>query len=232
MARRKVVRLRGYDRLTMGTRAQKRRGALTDDLRHMTATWGAPAARVWLAAIPRIVALPRFRAVVLFRLSQWSWCHHLRPLAYWLEGRGVRTAGAELHPAACIGPGLNISHSVGIVVGHETTAGRDLVLYQGATLGHTGRGGTLGQPRLGDRVRVGAGARVLGDVTIGDDAWIGANSVVLADVPAGAVVRGVWGRTAAGKEPDQPPAGAVEDPVRSPAAAATTGRPGRPDGAS
>ena len=69
-------------------------------------------------------------------------------------------------------------------------AGDNLVVYQGVTLGHTGKGD--GQPRIGDNVRIGAGAKVLGPVTIGDGAWIGANAVVLGDVPAGAVATGIW----------------------------------------
>lgn len=162
---------------------------LVADLRHLTAAWGASPSGVVLGAVPRLLLYPRMRAVVLFRMGGWCWRHHLKPVALWLQARSIRAAGAEIHPAALIGPGLCLVHSVGIVIGHEVVAGRDLVLYQGVTLGHR-RGG--GQPRLGDRVRIGAGAKVLGPVCIGDDAVVGANSVVLADVPAGATVTGVW----------------------------------------
>ncbi|MBV8463349.1 MAG: serine acetyltransferase [Acidimicrobiales bacterium] len=127
---------------------------------------------------------------MLFRASSWCWQHGLRPLALWLQNRAIRAGGAEIHPAAEIGPGFALIHTVGVVVGHEVVAGRNLVLYHGVTLGHTGTG--LGQPRLGDDVRIGAGAKVLGPVTVGDRAWIGANAVVLADVPEDAVVGGVW----------------------------------------
>ena len=94
----------------------------------------------------------------------------------------MRTAGAELHPAAQIGPGFALVHSVRIVIGHEVRAGRDLV-YQGVTIGHGGAG--EGQPTLGDGVRIGAGAKVLATIRSGDGARVGANAVVLADVPAG-----------------------------------------------
>lgn len=134
-----------------------------------------------------------------FRMSAWCWNHRLRPLAIWLQSCSIRSGGTEIHPAAVLGPGFAIIHTVVIVVGHEAVAGKNLVLYQGVTLGHTGQG--LGQPQIGDDVRVGAGAKVLGPVTIGDGAWIGANAVVLADVPAGATVGRVWRKGLRGVEP-------------------------------
>ena len=163
---------------------------LIADLRHMTASWDAPAHRVVARAVPRLLVTPRFRAVVLFRASAWCWHHRLRPVALWLQGCTIRSAGAEIHPAAVIGPGLQLSHSVGIVVGHEVVAGTDLVLFQGVTLGHGASGN--GQPRIGDGVRIGAGAILLGPISIGDGARIAAGSLVLADVPAGMTVRGEW----------------------------------------
>jgi serine O-acetyltransferase len=164
---------------------------LIGDLRHMTAAWDATPRRVVSGALPRVLLQPRFRAVVLFRLSQPAWRRRVtRPLAYWCQSRAIRAAGVEIHPAAEIGAGLSLIHSVGIVVGHEVVAGTNLVLHQGVTLGH--RGDRPGQPRLGHRVRIGAGAKVLGGIRIGDDVTIGANAVVLADVPDGATVTGVW----------------------------------------
>ncbi len=164
--------------------------ALVEDLRHMTAAWDAPPGRVVLGALLRLPLYPRLAVVVRHRAAAWCWSRGLRVLALWLQACSIRSAGAEIHPAARIGPGLAIIHSVGIVVGHEVVAGRDLVLHQGVTLGHTGTG--PGQPRLGDGVRIGAGAVVLGPVTIGDGAWVAANATVLADVPAGAVATGTW----------------------------------------
>ena len=164
---------------------------LTQDLRHMTAAWDAPAWRILLEAVVRTPFQPAIAALILFRFGQAAYPRRAtRPFAQWCKARAIRTAGAELHPAAQIGPGFALVHSVGIVIGHEVRAGRDLVVHQGATLGHGG--GTEGQPRLGDGVRVGAGAKVLGPVHIGDGARIGANAVVLADVPAGQTVVGVW----------------------------------------
>ncbi len=163
---------------------------LIDDLRHMTASWEMSPGQVLARTAVRLPLYPKLRVVIFYRASAWCWHHRLRPLALWLQSRGVRTGGSEIHPAAVVGPGFALIHTVGIVVGHEVVAGENLVLYQGVTLGHTGQG--EGQPRVGDNVRIGAGAKVLGPVTIGDKAWIGANAVVLADVPPGATVGGVW----------------------------------------
>ena len=163
---------------------------LIADLRHMTAAWDASPTGVLLGAMVRMPMYPGLKAVAYFRVSHWCWLHHLRPVALWLKARSVRVAGAEIHPAAVIGPGFAVMHSVGIVVGHEVVAGRDLVLYQGVTLGHGGR--ASGQPTIGDGVRIGAGAKVLGPVTVGDSARIGANSLVLAGVEAGGRVAGTW----------------------------------------
>jgi serine O-acetyltransferase len=164
--------------------------ALIEDLRQMTAAWGASPTQVLIRSLPRVPLYPRMRAVIAFRASAWCWRHGLRPVALWLQAGSIRTAGAEIHPAASIGAGLSLIHSVGIVVGHQVEAGKNLVLYQGVTLGHTGT--KEGQPSLGDNVRIGAGAKVLGPVSIGDGARIGANAIVLADVEAGRTVTGVW----------------------------------------
>jgi serine O-acetyltransferase len=163
---------------------------LIADLRHMTGGWGLSPGRVVMRAVPKVLLQPRFRAVVLYRASHLAWAHQIaRPLAYWCQSRAIRAAGTEIHPAARIGPGLSLIHSVGIVIGNEVVAGGDLVLHQGVTLGH-GRSGS-GQPTVGDRVRIGAGATLLGQISIGDDAVIGANAVVLADVPSGSIITGV-----------------------------------------
>jgi serine O-acetyltransferase len=164
--------------------------ALVEDLRHMTAAWDESPTRVVLGSLARLPLYPRIGAVITYRAASWCWQHNLRPLALWLQASSIRSSGAEIHPAARLGGGFAIIHTVGIVVGHEVVAGKNLVVYQGVTLGHTGTG--EGQPRVGNEVRIGAGAKVLGPVVIGDGAWIGANAVVLADVPAGAVVTGVW----------------------------------------
>jgi serine O-acetyltransferase len=164
--------------------------ALTEDLRHMTASWGMSPSQVWGRVLVRLPLYPRLKVGILFRASSWCWHRRLGPLALWLQAHAVRVGGAEIHPAAEIGPGFATIHTAGIVVGHEVVAGRNLVLYHGVTLGHTGTG--PGQPYIGDDVRIGAGAKVLGPIRVGNRAWIGANAVVLADVPDDGVVGGVW----------------------------------------
>lgn len=159
----------------------------------MTAAWDASPRRIVLGAMVRAPLYPALRALLLVRWSMWAYRHRLKPLAHWLKARAIRTAGVEVHPGAVIGPGLAFVHSVGIVVGRDVVAGRDLVLHQCVTLGNSGAAD--GQPRLGDGVRIGAGALVLGDITVGDGARIGAGAVVLADVPAGATVVGTWSRS-------------------------------------
>jgi serine O-acetyltransferase len=160
------------------------------DLRHMTARWDDSDARVVLYALLASPLYPSLRAMMYVRASQWAWRRHLRVVAHFLKARAIRTAGVEVHPAAKIGPGFAFSHSVGIVIGHEVSAGKNLVVRHGVTLGHGGR--LPGQPKIGDNVRIGAGAKVLGGVTIGDDALVGANAVVLADVADRQTVVGIW----------------------------------------
>jgi len=102
--------------------------------------------------------------------------------------------GVEIHPAAVLGRRLFIDHGMGVVVGETAVVGNDVVMFHGTTLG--GRSMTKGKrhPTIGDRVVIGAGAKVLGPITVGDDAQIGANAVVVHDVPDGAVSVGVPGR--------------------------------------
>lgn len=120
--------------------------------------------------------------------------------------------GVEIHPGATIGRRLFIDHGMGVVVGETAVVGDDVVLFHGATLG--GKTMTRGKrhPTVGDRVVVGAGAKVLGPVWIGDDAQVGANAVVLKDVPAGAIAVGVPARIRQ-RPPASPPEPEIDDPA-------------------
>ena len=102
--------------------------------------------------------------------------------------------GIEIHPGAQIGRGLFIDHGMGVVIGETSVIGDNVTLYQGVTLGGTGKQKTKRHPTLGDNVVVGAGAKVLGNITIGDNSYIGANAVVIKDVPANSTIVGVPGR--------------------------------------
>jgi serine O-acetyltransferase len=109
--------------------------------------------------------------------------------------------GVDIHPAATLGAGLFIDHATGVVIGETAEVGKDVTLYQGVTLGGTSLEHGKRHPTLGDRVTVGAGAKVLGPVTIGDDSRIGANAVVVKDVPPNSVVVGVPGQVIARSRP-------------------------------
>jgi len=102
--------------------------------------------------------------------------------------------GIEIHPAAQIGRGLFIDHGMGVVIGETAIVGDDCTLFQGVTLGGTGKETGKRHPTLGNGVVVGAGAKILGNITIGDSVYVGANAVVLRDVPADSTVVGVPGR--------------------------------------
>lgn len=136
---------------------------------------------------------PGVHAVWAHRLAHALWTRSvmLHPLARGISQIARFVTGIEIHPGARIGPRLFIDHGMGVVIGETAEIGADVMLYHGSTLG--GRSTSRGKrhPTLGDRVMVGAGAKVLGAISIGDDAAIGANAVVVKDVPAGAVAVGV-----------------------------------------
>jgi len=102
--------------------------------------------------------------------------------------------GIEIHPAATIGKGLFIDHGMGVVIGETSVIGDNVTLYQGVTLGGTGKEKGKRHPTIGKDVVIGAGAKVLGNITVGDDVMIGANAVVIRDVPADSTVVGIPGR--------------------------------------
>jgi len=102
--------------------------------------------------------------------------------------------GIEIHPGAEIGEGLFIDHGMGVVIGETTVVGNNVTLYQGVTLGGTGKEKGKRHPTVGTNVVVGTGAKVLGNITIGDNSYIGANAVVIKDVPPNSTVVGVPGR--------------------------------------
>lgn len=130
-------------------------------------------------------------AIWAYRRQHWLWVHGRQMLATWLSKRSRRRYGVEIHPAATIGRRLVIDHGMGIVIGGTAIIGDDCLLYQGVTLGMTGKHGGKRHPTLGDRVMVGANAVVLGNIRIGNDVKIGAGAVVVGDVPSDVTVAGV-----------------------------------------
>ena len=115
-------------------------------------------------------------------------------LARWVSQRAGRKTGIEIHPGATIGRGLFRDHGSGVIIGETTVIGDNVTLYQGVTLGGTGKEQGKRHPTLGDNVMVSAGAKILGSFTIGENSKIGAGSVVLEEVPPNCTVVGVPGR--------------------------------------
>jgi serine O-acetyltransferase len=153
-----------------------------------------PAARSLLEVL---ICYPGLHALWCHRITHYLWHAGLTTVARYLSQVCRFWTGIEIHPAALIGSGLFIDHGMGVVIGETTVIGDDVTLYQGVTLGGTGKEKGKRHPTLGNRVTVGSGAKILGNITIGDDAQIGAGSVVLKEVPCGATVVGIPGRIVA-----------------------------------
>jgi cysteinyl-tRNA synthetase len=140
------------------------------------------------------LAYPGFHAVFFHRLIHILWCRGIPFFPRVLAHIVTVLTGVEIHPAAKIGKGFFIDHGFGVVIGETTEIGTNVVLYQGVTLGGTGKDTGKRHPTIGNNVVVGAGAKVLGAIKIGDYVKIGANSVILKSVPDHAIVVGVPGR--------------------------------------
>ena len=137
---------------------------------------------------------PSFRVILRYRLAHKLYLKKHYFLARWISQRGARKTGIEIHPGATIGKGLFIDHGSGVIIGETTIIGNNVTLYQGVTLGGTGKEQGKRHPTLEDNVMVSAGAKILGSFTIGENSKIGAGSVVLEEVPPNCTVVGVPGR--------------------------------------
>lgn len=147
---------------------------------------------------------PSFKVMLHYRIAHKMYLKKHYFLARWISQRGVRRTGIEIHPGAQIGKGFFIDHGNGVIIGETTVIGDNVTLYQGVTLGGTGKEQGKRHPTLGNNILIGAGAKVLGSCTIGDNCKIGAGSVVLEDVPAGCTVVGVPGRVVKRANQDRP----------------------------
>ena len=137
---------------------------------------------------------PGVHAIWGHRASSWLWRRGHRLQARMCSALTLRLTGVDIHPAAIVGPGLFIDHATGVVIGETAEVGTDVTIYHGVTLGGTSMERGKRHPTVGDRVTIGAGAKVLGPITIGHDSRIGANAVVVKPVPPDSVVVGVPGR--------------------------------------
>ena len=139
--------------------------------------------------------------MVIHRLAHRLWRMGWKWLARFTSHIGRWLTGIEIHPGAQIGHGFFIDHGMGVVIGETAEIGADVTMYHGVTLGGTSLEKGKRHPTIGDRVVIGAGAKVLGAITIGDDSRIGANAVVVKSVPANSVVVGVPGQIVKRSQP-------------------------------
>ena len=137
---------------------------------------------------------PSFKVMLRYRVAHKLYQKKHYFLARWISQRAARKTGIEIHPGAQIGKGLFIDHGSGVIIGETTIIGDNVTLYQGVTLGGTGKESGKRHPTLKDNVMVSAGAKILGSFTIGENSKIGAGSVVLEEVPPNCTVVGVPGR--------------------------------------
>lgn len=137
---------------------------------------------------------PSFQAIIRYRIAHFLYRHKHYFWARWISQRAVRKTGIEIHPGAVIGEGLFIDHGNGVVIGETAVIGDNVTLYQGVTLGGTGKEHGKRHPTICDNVMISAGAKILGSFTIGENSKIGAGSVVLREVPPDSTVVGIPGR--------------------------------------
>ncbi len=167
--------------------------SLWDDIRsdYKTVFKMDPAAK---SRIEVILSYSGFHAILVHRINHLLWKRNVPVLPRFLSQVARIVTGIEIHPGAKIGKGFFIDHGSGVVIGETTEIGENVLLYQGVTLGGTGKETGKRHPTLGNNVAVGAGAKILGAIMIGDNVKIGANSVVLHSVPNNSIVVGVPGR--------------------------------------
>ncbi len=150
-----------------------------------------PAATSWLEVV---LTYAGFHAVLAYRVSHWLKTHRVPFLPRFISQAARILTGIEIHPSAIIGSGFFIDHGMGVVIGETAEIGNYVTLFQGVTLGGTGKERGKRHPTLGSHVVVGAGAKILGGITVGDNVKIGANSVVLKNVSPNSTVIGVPAR--------------------------------------
>ncbi|MEM1170590.1 MAG: serine O-acetyltransferase [Cyanobacteria bacterium P01_H01_bin.35] len=150
-----------------------------------------PAARNWLEVL---TCYPGLQALMFHRVAHSLYSLKLPFFPRFISHIGRFLTGIEIHPGAVIGQGVFIDHGMGVVIGETAIVGNYCLIYQGVTLGGTGKESGKRHPTLGDNVVIGGGAKVLGNINIGSNVRIGASSVVLRDVPSDCTVVGIPGR--------------------------------------
>ncbi len=146
------------------------------------------------SALEVFLLYPGLRAVRMHRRAQWCYNHGLKLWARWISQRAVRRTGIEIHPGAKLGRRLFIDHGTGVVIGETTEVGDDVTIYQGVTLGGTGKDTGKRHPTIGNGVMIGAGAKLLGPFRVGDNSKIAAGALVLHAIPPNSTAVGVPAR--------------------------------------
>ncbi len=141
-----------------------------------------------------LLLYPGLHALVAYRFAHQIWEWKVPLIPRWISQIAKFWTGIEIHPGAKIGRKFFIDHGTGVVIGETAIVGDNVLLYQGVTLGGTGKETGKRHPTLGNNVVVGAGAKILGNIVIGDNSYIGANAVVIKNVPANSTVVGIPGR--------------------------------------
>lgn len=150
-----------------------------------------PAARSFLEVF---FLYPGVKAIRMHRVAHFYYKHNMMFLARFVSQRAARKTGIEIHPGATIGRRLVIDHGTGVVIGETTEIGDDVLIYQGVTLGGTGKDTGKRHPTIGNNVMISAGAKVLGPFKIGDNSRVAAGAIVLTEVPPNSTVVGVPAR--------------------------------------
>jgi len=141
-----------------------------------------------------VLLYPSFRALYSYRKAHKHYLKKRYFMARLISQRAARKTGIEIHPGATIGEGFFIDHGHGVIIGETTIIGDNVTIYQGVTLGGTGKESGKRHPTICDNVMISAGAKVIGSFTVGENSKIGAGSVVLSEVPPNSTVVGVPGR--------------------------------------
>lgn len=137
---------------------------------------------------------PGIKATLAYRRAHWFYERGYNYIARWISQRARRKTGIEIHPGATIGKRLVIDHGMGVVIGETAEIGDDVLLYQGVTLGGTGKDVGKRHPTIGNNVLIGSGAKVLGPFKVGDNSRIASNAVVLNEIPSNSTAVGMPAR--------------------------------------
>ena len=161
-----------------------------EDLREIIETYKKrdPAARTTFEIL---TLYPGVKATLAYKRANWFYRRNMKYIARWISNRARRRTGIEIHPGATIGRRLVIDHGMGVVIGETAELGDDVLLYQGVTLGGTGKETGKRHPTIGNNVLVGSGAKILGPFKVGDNSRIAANAVVLSEIPPNSTAVGV-----------------------------------------